>query len=459
MLGLGGEVATRLNNLKYKGRQLTLKVMRRAANAPIEPPKFMGHGVCDTVNASKVIELTNDATYIGKTAADLMRSLKCPPEELRGIGLQMQKLESSANIGGALPTDGQSKLVFQTKEADVILADPPKLAVPTADMSILIDDSSSPQFLRNGHNHNGGHNLRSRKSVSYVDVEADSDDFKLLSQAPAGFIDKPKPAQALLGGQLMKRTASRSVTPKPIIIPITSPVQPATSAPAVKSPTKLTDKQLNLLGLDVNFFHSCGRDTQTDILREVLSKRTDDKEVQAMLVIAAKGKKGKKAKPLFAPVFEEAAANAAKREAAKKRQQEKAERNARGPVLLKLDLESRAHGPKFAGESDTAKIRNLLSEWMDGIGIDHGPALEEVDEFANYCLGVISDKTGSGGDVERIAVLLTWWKLLIDDRRKAAVKSGSQRQAARAWSDAWSEVFSKVNAQVTEQWHAPLRIL
>jgi hypothetical protein len=34
-MGLGKEVASRLAKLAYKGRQLTLKVMRRAAEAPV----------------------------------------------------------------------------------------------------------------------------------------------------------------------------------------------------------------------------------------------------------------------------------------------------------------------------------------------------------------------------------------------------------------------------------------
>lgn len=33
--GLAGELARRLRGLGYKGRQLTLKVMRRAENAPV----------------------------------------------------------------------------------------------------------------------------------------------------------------------------------------------------------------------------------------------------------------------------------------------------------------------------------------------------------------------------------------------------------------------------------------
>jgi DNA repair protein REV1 len=84
-----------------------LKVMRRAASAPLDPPKHLGHGECDTFNKSVQLGLaTNNPEILGRETIAMMRSLKIPPGELRGIGLQMGKLEKA---GEAL---GQKKLDF-----------------------------------------------------------------------------------------------------------------------------------------------------------------------------------------------------------------------------------------------------------------------------------------------------------------------------------------------------------
>lgn len=100
---------------------LMLKVMRRAADAPLDPPKHLGHGKCDSFN--KTIQLgvaTNNAEILGRESILMMRSLRIPPGELRGIGLQMGKLE------GEVRTDGQKKLDF-TKNTKTEIPKSPKV--------------------------------------------------------------------------------------------------------------------------------------------------------------------------------------------------------------------------------------------------------------------------------------------------------------------------------------------
>lgn len=81
--------------------------MRRAADAPLDPPKHLGHGKCDTFNKSVQLGVaTNQAERLGRETIIMMRSLRIPPGELRGIGLQMGKLEKEVR------TDGQKKLDF-----------------------------------------------------------------------------------------------------------------------------------------------------------------------------------------------------------------------------------------------------------------------------------------------------------------------------------------------------------
>lgn len=64
---LSEEISDRLKTYEMKGRCVTLKLMIRSKDAPEEPRKFMGHGVCDVFNKSKnLIAATDDPMIIGR---------------------------------------------------------------------------------------------------------------------------------------------------------------------------------------------------------------------------------------------------------------------------------------------------------------------------------------------------------------------------------------------------------
>ncbi|XP_050337109.1 DNA repair protein Rev1 [Bactrocera neohumeralis] len=87
------EVHTRLTDIKRRTKCITLKVMVRAKDAPLEAAKFMGHGVCDHVTKSvSLSDYTSDVEVIIRTVIATMKALTIPPNELRGIGIQLSKL-------------------------------------------------------------------------------------------------------------------------------------------------------------------------------------------------------------------------------------------------------------------------------------------------------------------------------------------------------------------------------
>lgn len=43
------EVQKRLKEAGLRGRRVTLKIMARKVGAPIEPAKYGGHGICDSL--------------------------------------------------------------------------------------------------------------------------------------------------------------------------------------------------------------------------------------------------------------------------------------------------------------------------------------------------------------------------------------------------------------------------
>jgi DNA repair protein REV1 len=109
-VSLAAELSTRMMKESFVGKHLMLKVMRRAAGAPLDPPKHLGHGECDTFNKSIQLGVaTNNPETLGHETILMMRSLRIPPGELRGVGLQMGKLERPRELKHEM---GQKKLNF-----------------------------------------------------------------------------------------------------------------------------------------------------------------------------------------------------------------------------------------------------------------------------------------------------------------------------------------------------------
>ncbi|KAI1828474.1 impB/mucB/samB family protein [Xylaria intraflava] len=111
------ELEKRLLNEQVKGRQLTMKVMRRSLDAPLDPPKHLGHGKCDTFNKSVSFGVaTHDYQVLGKEAVSILRSYNFSPGDLRGLGVQLTKLEPIK--AGLFGSDGsQQKLNLGTFKA------------------------------------------------------------------------------------------------------------------------------------------------------------------------------------------------------------------------------------------------------------------------------------------------------------------------------------------------------
>uniref|UniRef100_A0A182WKR2 DNA repair protein REV1 n=1 Tax=Anopheles minimus TaxID=112268 RepID=A0A182WKR2_9DIPT len=94
MRQLTEEIHRRLVELRERGKLVTVKLLVRSPEAPIETAKFMGHGLCDVVTKSQPLrQYTDDRTLIEGAVLGLMRTLAIEPSELRGIGIQISKFE------------------------------------------------------------------------------------------------------------------------------------------------------------------------------------------------------------------------------------------------------------------------------------------------------------------------------------------------------------------------------
>ncbi|VVC24976.1 Hypothetical protein CINCED_3A018327 [Cinara cedri] len=95
------EVEKRLNDVEMIGKTVTLKLMIRNVEAPKESAKFLGHGFCDHITKSNSLtKSTSNSKMIFQAVNKIMNQLNVDPTELRGIGIQINKLESRIKVKG-----------------------------------------------------------------------------------------------------------------------------------------------------------------------------------------------------------------------------------------------------------------------------------------------------------------------------------------------------------------------
>lgn len=105
LMALAEELENRLQSLKVRTQCLTLLIKKRREGEPVEPWKYMGHGVCDNFSKSQVLaEPTDDDQAIGKVCIELLRQLHLPTSDLRGVGIQATKLVGESTATGGKKT-------------------------------------------------------------------------------------------------------------------------------------------------------------------------------------------------------------------------------------------------------------------------------------------------------------------------------------------------------------------
>uniref|UniRef100_A0A182QM37 DNA repair protein REV1 n=1 Tax=Anopheles farauti TaxID=69004 RepID=A0A182QM37_9DIPT len=116
MRQLTEEIHRRLVELRQRGKLVTVKLLVRSPEAPIETAKFMGHGLCDVVTKSQPLrQYTDDRAVLETAVLSLMRVMAIEPCELRGIGIQISKFEGAKR---AVDTEAGNRLrnMFQKAE-------------------------------------------------------------------------------------------------------------------------------------------------------------------------------------------------------------------------------------------------------------------------------------------------------------------------------------------------------
>nr|CAI5829294.1 unnamed protein product [Callosobruchus analis] len=100
---LSEEVYNRMTAVNMTARGLTLKLLVRAPEAPVETAKYLGCGVCESITKSSTANIVfNESNVIYREVKALYDKIDPPFVDLRGVGIQMTKLEKSAPVNSVL---------------------------------------------------------------------------------------------------------------------------------------------------------------------------------------------------------------------------------------------------------------------------------------------------------------------------------------------------------------------
>lgn len=237
------ELHKRLIAEKLKGRQLAMKVMRRAGDAPLDPPKHLGHGKCDTFNKSVVLGVaTNDSDILCREAISIMRGWGFSPGELRGIGVQMTKLEPLKGTAESPVASSQRRLQFTNFAA----------RATTPRQTEAIDDADSPKKSRSHRKHPAASlapgtspSGKRRSSLNTLGTQ-----FIVPSQIdPAVLAELPDDIRS----KLMAKEASEATHAKPLIpiSPKSRSISPSIGMEASPSQPRLDAEMLEALPEDL----------------------------------------------------------------------------------------------------------------------------------------------------------------------------------------------------------------
>ncbi|EDV96067.1 GH15415 [Drosophila grimshawi] len=182
---LSGEVHSRLIEIKRKAKSITLKLMVRAAEAPVETSKFMGHGICDNQTKSLLLkQSTDDLEFITQNVLKLMKESGFPPNELRGIGIHLSKLDDVVESKKEnLIMNMFSKISEKQKDKSINIP----IAIPIKeplDMKAKSDSTNVLSLLKNAATRSKSNPAAAFKIANFFQVTATESSYSSSSPPP-----------------------------------------------------------------------------------------------------------------------------------------------------------------------------------------------------------------------------------------------------------------------------------
>lgn len=507
MHSLGAETAKRLRAQGLQARQLTLKVMTRHPDAPVEAPKFLGHGYCNIENKVSTLAgrnggATDDSVIVGETAWKLMRGMQAPAHELRGIGIQLSKLEKDGVPVDVVREKGQSTLSFQRaakkppapakpaalppQQPDLVEAirRPASTVTISSSPNDHVEPASESHCRKDG---KGGRAPRKEPSTIILDSDSDAEDF-----APRA----PPPPVRLAVGPLRQRIG-RARTPDPYIPSMFRPTKKAV-APPPPTASQVTDAELSYYGIDPETYRTLDRDLRSEVLRD--ARRSKPPPTREKLEGFARkettppmGDKGPPGVAVSAPKAPPAvivlppspsdlpdsqitamqydpsmfralgkATQLEQVEVHKARQKrlvvgdrpkrEQADASGPRPRAPVKDVAIRIP-PRFQGKVELSDVMDRVERWVQ-LAKAEGPDNDDLDALGRYVEKCAS--RGKGHDLKKATDVLKWWECVLEQEfgRRHEADCGT---TASLWWDGLAQVKERLEWLVLKESGSRLR--
>ncbi|KAI0648432.1 hypothetical protein C8Q79DRAFT_906130 [Trametes meyenii] len=460
------EVSRRLESIEMRGRSLTLKIMVRDPGAPIEAPKFLGHGICEVYNKQAPLiapggKATSDDKIIGEHAWRLLKSFNFDPNELRGIGIQIQKLEKVSGVQEA--ELGQAVLPFKRVEQSRPVraepttkvlgsttrkeAPPPRIAIqPPSQEDDEVQIIENPAKL---HQAQVDVDLPSFSQVDMSVFEALPEDvrkeleaeYKRRSATPGPAPKDPSPGPPLefakTVGLTVKGTNFKRITRQlaPRNRPLLSPTNKLFAKRVYTSSIRVTRSELRRYGIDPGVFAALPPEMQREQLAAHrapgVTVYTGTRKVLKPSSGRARGSStsgGIVFRPPPAP---------------------------KAVYLMSptLKQQGKAKGEKLCF-SETDDLQRVIEAWVDGFR-EHAPNQRDVDYFAKFLVQCVDGTRSSDSGIERAVAVVKWWLVLlrrhfgawedIPENVQESEKLGTTEMVGRAWWRAFRQVKVKMD--------------
>ncbi|KAI9069486.1 DNA repair protein [Trametes sanguinea] len=473
------EVSRRLNSIDMCGRSLTLKILVRDPSAPVEAPKFLGHGICEAYNKQTPLiapggRATSDEKIIGEHAWRLLKSFNFDPRELRGIGIQIQKLEKAAGVQDA--ELGQAVLPFKrigasdrdlhrstAKDSTTIDADN---TGPHGDQAPVIaiqppsqDDNDEVQIVERPASKEPVEAELDLPSFSQLDMsvfEALPDDLRreleaeykrrsatavpVAGPAPKEPSLSPPPEPAKKFNLAVKGTNVKRITRQlaPRNRPLLSPTNKLFAKRVYASSVNVTNSELRKYGIDPDVFAALPPEMQREQLAAhrapgVTLYTTERK------ILKPTTRRGKRSSKSPAVVY----------------------RPPPPPKAVYVEPPTLKQQGKQKGEklyfSETDDVQRVIESWVDGFK-EHPPNQRDVDYFAKFLVQCVDGGRSSDTGVERAIAIVKWWLVLLrrnfgtweDSAASADGDDPSSYTRSEVVGRAWWKAFRGVKARMDE---------
>lgn len=400
----------------------------------------MGHGKCETFNKTCSISglrgsATDDPNVIGREAWKLLQAMNFDPTELRGIGIQIQKLDEAD--GSAAPraaAQGQLAMRFQQVTAKA------NTGKQTVSGDVL--RSAAPPLA---------------PEVSVIDVDA-LDDEEIFKPAPGS---KQTPFDLTLLSQLSQNRVAKILDhgndrARSLSVPRQGPTEAGSSKAASLSPRRAQPrKRLTNMGPPMaipdqpKFFPVFSRQLAPIPDQELVSLGIDpiayanmSKEEQKILVLARRTAKGLDG--AGRPINQR-----------KRRFQEAQDMRVYKVVQAgKTELPTlRTAQPGAPAVSETSDIQDMIRTWVETkIQKKLGPDPREVAHFG----GFLEKSMATDQGMQRTVDVMKWWRhVCMNSWGKEQERRG---QYGREWWVAWWEVKDKLDLIVKKRFGGMLNL-